>query len=279
MILFALLAMPLLQEPEPIETAEPLPSPTPEAEVDASKRRQWWGQLSKEERKEMRRRMDAMRKMPKESRESLEGRRQILEEEKQFVIEHLEPEELQAYEAMSDRERRHFLGPRVHQRMRQRGADLRQRFPGTGHDRKTFEEARRPQVMEGIQKAVADGWLGKRAGEWLQRAPLHQSMQVLMEVQKWQFLDRAGSRGYWEEHGVDEERQRRISERPAPEFFREIRELREGPRRRQEGMRDGRPGPGQRPKDGRRGQGPPPHGRPPGGGDDGERPPREGGRH
>lgn len=290
MILCTLLALPLLQGAGPIQETQAEQSPNQEValpEDEAKQRRAWWERLTEEEKAEMRRRMDAMRAMPPEARQSLEGRRQIIEQEKQFVIEHLEPDERAAYEAMSENEKRHFLGPKVHQRMRQRGKELRKRFPGAGRDRKAFEEARRPQVIEGIQKAAEDGWIGQRTADWLQRAPLHEAMQVLMEVQKWEFLDRASRRGYWEEHGVDEEHQRRISEMPAPKFFREIRELQEGPRRRHGGGGEGRSGPGgpgghdgeglgpgQGFPDGRRRQGPPPpRGGPPeeGGKEDGRR--------
>lgn len=293
MIFCALLSLtlPLLQEPAPAQTSNPVQAKTPEAGqagvAEDDQRRAWWERLTDEEKAEMRQRMDRMRAMPPETRESLEDRREVIEQEKLFVIEHLTPEERLAYKAMSEREQRHFLGPRVHQQMRKRGEKLRKRFPGAGQDRKAFEEARRPQVMEGIQKAVDDGWIGQRAGEWLQRAPLHEAMQVLMEVQKWEFLDRAQRRGFWEENGVEEDHQRRISEMPAPKFFREIRELREGPRRRQGGVREGHLGPGgpggpagegSRPgpgfQDGRRGQGPhppPPRDLPPGEGGDEDR--------
>lgn len=259
------------------------------AEVEAKRRKDWWEQLSPEEQTEMRQRMERMRAMPEASRESMKKRRELVKEEEAFVIEHLSPEERTAYEAMSERERKRFLRPRVHQRLRERGEDLRARFPKVGKDRRAFEEARRPQVEEGIAKALEDGWIGEATAAWLKRAPLHESMQVLMEVQKWQFLEQASRGGFWEEHGLDDEAQRHLTEKPASKFFREIRELRDGnggpPGFRGRGPHDGmeghedRPGregrdrgrgqpgergfeegrrPGQRPPKGRHGPGPPP---------------------
>lgn len=247
-----------------------------------SEQQKWWSQLNEGEQKEMRRRMHAMREMSPEARQDLETRRKVFEQEKTFLLKQLSEEDRGTYEALGTREKNRFVRDQVHQRLRQRGEHLRERFPNAGKGRQGFEESRRKQVMQGLALAEQEGWLGRHAVEHFKQAPLHEAMQALMEVQKWQFLERASETGFWKQNSMDEEHQRRLSELPAPEFFREIRGLAEGrphgpPWMRREGR--GRPGSGEG-AEGRRGrEGESPHeGRRPGGRHPSGPPPEDGGR-
>ena len=249
MILATLLALPLLQAQEIPEAQT-----TVEAEAStAEKKQKWWSQLSEEERKEMRRRMEDMRSMSPEARQDLESRRKIFEQEKAFLLKQLSEEDRSSYEALEERAQVQFVREQVHERLRQRGDHLRKRFPGSEQGRQAFEESRRKQVMQGIAKAAEEGWIGARAKEHFEKAPLHEAMQALMEIQKWQFLANAAESEFWTKNAVEPEHQRRISELPAQEFFREIRGLAEGRPMGPPWMRrDGRGGPrerdGQRPR-------------------------------
>ncbi|MFK5955660.1 MAG: hypothetical protein QM477_04350 [Planctomycetota bacterium] len=266
MILAALLSISLLQVAQP-----------PAAQTKETNHQQkWWQQLSEEERAQMRKRMESMREMSPEARKELEGRRKVFEEEKALLIKQLSEEDRARYEALDVREQAHFVREQVHERLRQRGERLRQRFPGMEKGKLAFEESRRKQVMEGIVRAGEDGWFGPHALEYFKQAPLHEAMHALMEVQKWQFLEQAQETEFWAKKKVGEERQRRISALPAPEFFREIQSLVDGrPKGPPRGHREGREDQG-----GRAGQGPPHGGRRPGGPEPGPpQPPKEGGRY
>ena len=271
MILIALLSLPLLQAQEAV-----VAQPQVEAELNgrAAEKEKWWATLSTEERQEMRRRMEAMRSMSPEARQGLESRRKVFEQEKTFLLKQLSDENRAAYESLDEREQVQFVRERVHERLRQRGDHLKKRFPGSEQGRNAFEESRRQQVMEGIAKAAQEGWIGARAKQHFENAPMHEAMQALMEIRKWQFLERAAESEFWKQNSVNERRQQQLSELPAAEFFREIR-----------GLAEGRP-PGPRAERRGQGQGPPregpPHGvregRPPGEGTPQGPPPRDGRR-
>jgi len=257
MILAALLFLPLLQvaEPPAVQTPEP------------NQQQRWWQQLSEEERKQMRKRMESMREMSPDARKELESRRKVFEEEKVLLVKQLSEEDRVSYAALSEREQAHFVRQRVHDRLRQRGEHLRQRYPGMEKGRKAFEESRRKQVMEGIAKAGEEGWFGLHALEYLNNAPLHEAMQALMEVQKWQFLEQAKNTEFWSKKKVDEKHQRLLSALPASEFFREIQGLMDGhpvgPMRGWRGWRNGA-GDGRKTHEGlhgKKGQGQPREGR------------------
>lgn len=256
MILATLLTVSLLQVQE---TPKAQPSPKVEA-AEYSEKQKWWSQLSDQERDEMRRRMEDMRSMSPEARQDLEARRKVFEQEKTFILEHLNDEDRAAYDELEEREKIHFVRDQVHQRLRQRGEHLRNRFPGSEQGRKDFEKSRRKQVMEGLAKAAEEGWIGVRAKQHFEQAPLHEAMQALLEIQKWQFLAKAAESGFWKQNTIDSKQQRRISELPAQDFFREIRGLAEGrPMGPTKMRREGRGGPR-----GREGHGPPHDGPPEG---------------
>lgn len=249
MILVALLSLPLLQAPETV-----VAQPQVEAEVSApSERRKWWSTLSTEERQEMRKRMEDMRSMSPEARQGLKSRHKVFEQEKNFLLQQLSDEDRAAYESLGEREQVQFVHERVHERLRQRGDHLKKRFPDSEQGRIAFEESRRQQVMEGIAKAAQEGWIGARAKQHFENAPMHEAMQALMEIRKWQFLERAAAGEFWKQNSVNEQQQQQLSELPAAEFFREIR-----------GLAEGRP-PGPRAeRRGKGGQGPPREGPPQG---------------
>jgi len=272
MILAVLTALLLSQTPQQPVAQKLAPAPT-ETQTETpghSEQQKWWSQLSKEEQQEMRRRMSAMREMSPEARQDLEIRRKVFEQEKIFLLKQLTEEDRATYEALGAREKMRFVRDQVHQRLRDRGEHLRERFPNAEKGRKAFEESRRKQVMQGIALAAEEGWLGPHAVEHFMEAPLHEAMQALMEIQKWQFLEKAAETGFWKQNSMDEEHQRRLSELPAPEFFREIRGIAEGrpqgpPWMRRDGH--GRPGgrEGAEGRRGREGQGAAHEGRHPGG--------------
>lgn len=243
MILTLLLSLPLsAQAQTPVQ--DPVAQPDPQ---------QWWTELSPEEQQEMRRRLEKMQKMPEEQRAEMQRRKKVFEQEKDLILKGMGAEERAQYDALSEREQRRLLRRRVHENLRARGEDLKERHPNMKGGRQGFEILRQKQVREGLEKAAADGWIGKRAVDWLAEAPLHEQMQVLMEVRKWEVLERAALGGLWEELGLEEQEQIRISSLPAPEFFHELRAMTgEGPSRR--GGRMGDPG----------GIRPPHHGRGPG---------------
>ncbi|MDA0667300.1 MAG: hypothetical protein O3A95_03815 [Planctomycetota bacterium] len=248
MILIALLSLPLFQAQETV-----VAQPQVEAEVSApTEREKWWSTLSTEERQEMRKRMEAMRSMSPEARLGLESRRKVFEQEKTFLLQQLSDEDRTVYESLDEREQVQFVRERVHERLRQRGDHLKKRFPGSEQGRNALEESRRQQVMEGIAKAMQEGWIGARAKQHFENAPLHEAMQALLEIQKWQFLEQAAESGFWKQNSVDWKQQQRISELPAQEFFREIRGLAEGlPQGPRWERREGRPQ-GPPPRDGKR---------------------------
>ena len=267
MILTLLLALPLCAQTQP-PTSAAEPAAKPESQ-------EWWEQLSPEEQKEMRARLEKMRKMPKEQREEIKRRKQVFEKEKDAILKSMSTEQRAAYDALGERDQKRLLRRQVHENLRARGADLREHHPEMGHGRAGFVKMREKQVLEGLAKAAEDGWIGDRAVRWLEKAPLHEQMAVLMEVRKWEVLESAALRGLWEEYGLDEHEQIRISNLPAPEFFHELRVLSgdAAPGERPgEGFGPGR-GPGNHPggrRGGRGGFGPGRNGQGPGG------PPREG---
>lgn len=272
MILSALLSLPLLAQTQlPAPAAETPAAGNPTAE-------QWWGELSPEEQKEMRRRLQKMQKMPKEERAEMQRRRKVFEQEQEAILKSFSVEEQSQYDAMDEREQHRYLRRRVHENMRARGEDLKERHPDMGHGRDAFLKMRTQQVKEGLEKAAADGWIGDRAVRWLTNAPLHEQMLVLMEVKKWEFLEGASRSALWEQLGLEEREQLRIVTLPAPEFFHELRSLTgdfHGPEGMEPGMGHDRNGRGGMRRHGggpRRGPGPGgpgPEGRPGGPGPEG----------
>ncbi len=186
---------------------------------------QWWSNLPPHEREELRRRMEQFRQMDPQQRQRLEQRRKVFEEEKKRLLNSMSSEEQARYQAMSSEEQQRYLRRKVMDSLRTRGESLQRRFPQAGRNRESFLQARQEQVRQGLEKAYAEGWIGKKTADWLQHAPFEEAMGVLMEVQKWQFLDYAARRDFWGESGIDPEQQRRLKGLPAPEFFRQVRAM------------------------------------------------------
>ncbi len=253
---------------------------TPRAEAAPADPKKWWDEQTPEQREKMRKRMEAYRNMPAEARAEMERRRDLVKQERKLILKNLSEEERAAYDALGKREQRRFLDERLRARMEAQGEELRTRFPGAeelGHNpdlHERFRESRRfltkergEQIRLEIQKAVDDGWLGERTATWLANAGVEESMAVLGEIRKWQFMEQATENGLWEGSGIDEQQRLNLLSLPAPEFFREVGSAM--------GWRHGKggrhhKGEGRPPRDG---EGRPPH---PPGGPDGERRPGRG---
>lgn len=261
----------LPQQEEPVVLGE-AQQPTVQEPAPAADPKKWWDQQTPEHREEMRKRMEAYRNMPEEARAEMERRRDLVKQERKLILKNLSEEDRAAYDALNWHGRRRFLDERLRARLEAQGEELRTRFPGAaelGHNpdfQERFRESRRfltkergEQIRQEIQKAVDDGWLGKRTATWLANAGVEESMAVLGEIRKWQFMEQAAENGLWEGSGIDEQERLDLLSLPAPEFFREVGNAM--------GWRHG--------KGGRRhgGEGRPPH---PPGGPDGERRPGRG---
>jgi len=264
----------------------PGPPPPPESSS-------WWDQQTPEQREKMRQRMDAYRQMPEEARTELKRRRELVKKERTDILENLSEEEQAGYQALDKHEQRRFLDERLRTRLEAQGKELRIRFPdaealqGHGDFSERFRESRRflskergEQIRKEIAKAVEDGWLGPRTANWLERAGIEESMAVLGEVRKWQFIERASEEGFWEQEEIDEARRGELLRLPPPEFFRAVRGMMPRDPRFGPGPRGGGPPEDHRAGAGRPGEGHPGAGRPgegrPG---DGGPPPRRGDRH
>ncbi len=275
------------------QVAEQVPAEVPQVEDPQA----WWGRMAPEERERMSERMKALRELSPEVREEFGKRYELIKQERAAVKKSLTPEEKEIFKGLDRHERRRFLDERVRANLAAQGKGLRDRFPdapefeGRGDfgerfraSRELLLEKRGEQVRQGIQKAVRDGWLGSRTATWLEKAGIEESMAVLGEVRKWQFIEKAAEDGFWEQSGIDEPRRAELLLLPPPEFFRAVRgrvegspwregherlmdrrdggshgmrppeEGRSGPRGEGRGSRDGRPprGPHPRPDDGRR---------------------------
>ncbi|MGB0952580.1 MAG: hypothetical protein ACPG31_05105 [Planctomycetota bacterium] len=237
MILTTLLCLPLCAQTQ--LPAERTPAnQEPVAEKPSAE--QWWDQLSPEEQREMRLRLEKVQSMPKEQREEMQRRRKVFEQEKEAILKNLSGEERAQFDAMGEREQHRYLRRRVHENMRARGEHLKERHPELGPGRDAFRKMREKQVKQGLEQAATDGWIGDHAVQWLANAPLHEQMLVLMEVKKWEVLEGASRGALWEELGLEEHEQMRISSLPAPEFFQELRALTgnfHGPEGMERGMR------------------------------------------
>ena len=233
---------------------------------------QWWNGLSEAEQKEYKERQKRFRELEPNMQEELGRRHDVLREERMRVKENLSEEDQVAFDALRGPERRRFLDERAQGNLRLRGEKLAGQFleaetlrnePGMKerHQQASrfLEEQRGPQVRAAVREAVEDGWIGAVAGKWLDTAPLEEAMSALMEVRKWQFLQKATEKDLWTEMGFDEQRRHETSALPAPEFFRAIRGNREGRGRRGGGRHQFGP-PGERSEGQRR------EGRGPGGG-------------
>lgn len=222
------------QEAQPVQGApseqhaQPQGPPPPDSKA-------WWDEQTPEHREEMRRRMEAYRNMPEEARAELQRRRDLVKQERKLILKNLNEEESAAYEALDKHEKRRFLDERLRSQLEAQGEDLRTRFPGAEelgrqdefHER--YRESRRfltaersEQIQQELQKAVTDGWLGPRAATWLANAGVEESMVVLGEIRKWQFMEQASENGLWESAEIDEARRKQLLSLPAPEFFREV---------------------------------------------------------
>jgi len=280
----------LPQQEEPVVVRESHRASAQEKNPPADSK-QWWDEQTPEHREEMRKRMEAYRNMPEEARAEMERRRDLVKQERKLILKNLSEEDRATYEALDKREQRRFLDQRLRARLEAQGEELRTRFPGAaelGHNpnlHERFRESRRfltkergEQIRQEIQKAVDDGWLGERTAIWLANAGVEESMAVLGEIRKWQFMEQATENGLWEGSGIDEQQRLELMSLPAPEFFREVGNAmgwRHGGRGHdREGRPPHPPGPGGE-RGGRRGP-PPPDGMGPqeGGPEGGRRPGR-----
>lgn len=274
----------LPQQEEPVVLREAQQSTAQEPTPPADSKR-WWDEQTPEHREEMRKRMEAYRNMPEEARAEMERRRDLVKQERKLILKNLSEEDRATYEALDKREQRRFLDERLRARLEAQGKELRTRFPGAeelGHNpdlHERFRESRRfltkergEQIRQEIQKAVDDGWLGERTAIWLANAGVEESMAVLGEIRKWQFMEQAAENGLWEGSGIDEQQRLNLLSLPAPEFFREVGNAM-GWRHGKGGRRHG--GEGRPPRDG---EGRPPHPPGPGGERGGRRgpPPQDG---
>lgn len=245
----------------------------------------WWNGLGEEEREMYQRRWSVVCEMRPDMREEMKQRHTLLREEREQILENFSAAERQQFQQMDPHQQRMLLDGLAHEALRQRGEALAQRFPEAGQllepqqmevriqrAQRLLEEERGPQVREEIQRALEQGWIGEAAAAWLMKAPLHEAMEVVAEVRRWQFLAEAEQRGLWEELGLNEEERRSLMKLPARDFFRTLRHHSESPRKGSRGRGMGPPGDRRMGPPGERGSGRPPDGR------ERPRPPRRDGK-
>ncbi|HIA37947.1 MAG TPA: hypothetical protein EYN86_00265 [Planctomycetes bacterium] len=188
----------------------PQSSPPHQSQVSA---KQWWGQLSDEQRQEY------------------SKRQAIFDAEREQLLAEMGAEELEKFGEMGKREQRRYMRAAVRSRMdksvtrppRPPHLDLRQR------------ESR---IREALRQAHVDGWLGDKTATWLEQASVEEALQVLLSIRKWQFLEKANQEGFWLAQNIDLKEKQRLVAMPAEHFFREIQRIVSGRHKMWGGQRD-----------------------------------------
>lgn len=210
---------------------------SPGAQVAAG----WWDRLAPEQRERLRDRWQQYREFGPESREALQRRFESLEQERELLYRRMSEEERRRFESMDDAERRRFLDERLRMRFHDRADRWRRREPGLteGLGDLTPEESSRrverfvreahlDRARRELDEAVAEGWVGPAAAEWLAQSSPDELFTAVGQIQRWRFLDRAQRDGFWTKHGIGAEDRSRMLELPIPHFFEEVRRLERG---------------------------------------------------
>jgi hypothetical protein len=166
--------------------------------------RQWWSQLSVEQQQEYKRRHQAME-------EAIANERSAMSEA-----------DLEKFGKMSEREQRVFLHSRAKVKLKAKPGNDEGRPPRRQH--RGLAE-REPEIRAALLEAHAQGWLGERTMSWLGTASVHEAMQVLLGIRKWQFLEKAQNEGFWQKNNIDEKLKLKLIAMPAEHFFKEIKHI------------------------------------------------------
>ncbi|MFT7517395.1 MAG: hypothetical protein ACI84O_001187 [Myxococcota bacterium] len=202
MIFATLILVALSQQGKP-------PEHNPEAQ-------QWWEKLSTEERSEYRRRHSNWRDMEGARRSKVEERHRAMHDATVEAQKNLSPEELEKFNKLGEIERREYLHSLIRKKNNGAGPGRKPYPPEQGH------ELRQKKIVAALGEAEKGGWIGPRTATWLKTASDSERVQVLLEVRKWQFLEKADKDGFWKSEEIGKEQQSRLIAMPAEQFFLEI---------------------------------------------------------
>jgi len=201
----------------------------------------WWQQLPPEERDRIHRRWLDYQKLSPENRAALVQRFEHLEQERALLWRRMSATDRQNFEALPEADRQRWLDERVRERIRDRGRMLERRAPGSCQRLREMPPEERmhrgaallrrehaERASQDLEAAVQQGWIGAEAAVWLRQAPPEELLAALEQVQRWRFLQKAESEGFWQQHGVSPETRDALLELPPPFFFEEIRRLEQG---------------------------------------------------
>lgn len=230
-MMIGLLLLPML-----IQAGPPADAPARTERLEA-----WWRELPAEERQRLHQRWQDYQRLSPENRKTLRQRFDSLEQERALLWRRLGEQDRQKFEQLTEPDRQRWLDERVCQRMRERGQSLERRAPGScDRIREMPPEERMHRAADVLQQehaararqdlegAVQEGWIGQAAADWLRQAPPEEVLAAMGQVQRWRFLQRAETEGFWQKHGIAPEVKAHLLELPTPFFFEEIRRLERG---------------------------------------------------
>lgn len=208
---------------------------------EAPKSHAWWRDLRPEDQERMHQRWGDYQKLSPEGRETLKRRLEALEQERSVLWRRLGEQDRKNFEGLAEPDRQRWLDERVRERIRERGMNLEQRAPGFCDRLRELppeERMRRAadflhsehaeRARQDLELAVKDNWLGAAAAVWLRQAPPEELLTAMGQVQRWRFLQRAESEGFWQQNGITPEMKSHLLELPVPFFFEEIQRLERG---------------------------------------------------
>jgi len=241
---FALLLLPEIQDSPPVKKKAPAEAP--------AEARQWWKNLSSEERREILERHQRYQTLSRGAKSEMRRRMDLVRSEIGDIRKSMDSDQQAKLEKMSEKERRKFLHQKVRPHFRDGAERMERRQPGA-HDRfrhmameerfrqsaEILEKDRRGRVQQALHRAAGEGWIDEKIALGMKDMPLEEAMALLGQVHKQRFIRRATEKGFWTRRGISAEEKEALIELQPHEFFRRLGRAPGPPRHHGPGERDG----------------------------------------
>ncbi|MBC8404925.1 MAG: hypothetical protein H8E15_06850 [Planctomycetes bacterium] len=240
-LLLSVLWLAPMQEPE---QTPPKAAPQEPSEKEKSGRSKtgrhdpssWWKHMSEEEREQARLRWQRYCKMSPESKAELERRHELIKKETERMIQEMPAADRDALMKLDSQQREQKIHHLLRARLKEKAASGELPGPPTSTDfrnqpleerlrnSKDFLDQRRmSRLQREVDRAVEEGWLGKKAAEFYSNLAPEEVQKELMRFKQWRLLDYFNSKDKWKELGIDDAERKRLSALPPEDFLQQMR--------------------------------------------------------
>ncbi|MBC8369886.1 MAG: hypothetical protein H8E25_07795 [Planctomycetes bacterium] len=188
-----------------------------------SKAQQWWSTLTEEQQQEYLQRQKNWKKLGDSRRHLMSEKHKAMRAKMEEIRNSMSEEQLKKFGNLDQHEQRAYLHDQARMQMPGHGRPP-ERGPAGSPDLQRHEQ----RIRQALADAQSNGWIGEKTGAWLETASLEEAMQVLLEVRKWQFLEKANAEQFWQNNKIDLAQKNMLIAMPGEHFFRGLHQIMSG---------------------------------------------------